>query len=102
MILKRCMEILKDLLENNWKTPISDGCLIAPGLRLRRWKNEKVTLILGHRGEKIEYTTDRENIIDVIEYHFTTDKLLEIELKGRTILLNLRNVIFTKIQEVDE
>ena len=52
---------------------------------------KKVTFLLGHRGEKIEYTSDRENIIDVIEYHFTTNKLLEIKLEDRTILLNLRN-----------
>ena len=62
---------------------------------------KKVTFILGHRGEKIEYTSDIENIIDKIEYHFTTNKLLEIKLEDRTILLNLRNVIFTEISEVE-
>ena len=63
---------------------------------------KKVTFFLGHRGEKIEYTSDRENIIDEIEYHFTTNKLLEIKLEDRTILLNLRNVILTEIEEVEE
>lgn len=62
---------------------------------------KKVTFFLGHRGEKIEYTSDRENIIDEIEYHFTTNKLLEIKLEDRTILLNLRNVILTEIEEVE-
>lgn len=61
---------------------------------------KKVTFILGHRGEKIEYTSDRENIIDVIEYHFRTDQLLEIKLKDRTVLLNIRNVIFAEVEEV--
>ena len=62
---------------------------------------KKVTFILGHCGEKIEYTSDRENIIDEIKYHFTTNKLLEIKLEDRTILLNLRNVILTEIVEVE-
>nr|DAS77025.1 MAG TPA: hypothetical protein [Caudoviricetes sp.] len=62
---------------------------------------KKVTFILGHRGEKIEYTSNRENVIDEIEYHFTTNKLLEIKLEDRTVLLNLRNVIFTDIVEVE-
>lgn len=62
---------------------------------------KKVTFLLGHRGEKIEYTSDRENIIDVIEYHFTTNKLLEIKLEDRTILLNLRNAILTEIVEAE-
>nr|DAW75291.1 MAG TPA: hypothetical protein [Caudoviricetes sp.] len=61
---------------------------------------KKATFILGHHGEKIEYTSDREDIINEIEYHFTTDKLLEIELEDRTVLLNLRNVIFTEVEEV--
>lgn len=58
--------------------------------------------ILGHRGEKIEYTSDRENIIDEIKYHFITNKLFEIKLEDRTVLLNLRNVILTEIVEVTE
>nr|DAJ27174.1 MAG TPA: hypothetical protein [Caudoviricetes sp.] len=62
---------------------------------------KKVTLFLGHRGKKIEYTSDRENIIDEIEYHFTTNKLLKIKLEDRTILLNLRNVILTEIVEAE-
>ena len=62
---------------------------------------KKVRFFMGHRGEKIEYTSDRENIIDEIEYHFTTNKLLEIKLEDRTILLNLRNVILTEIEEVE-
>ena len=62
---------------------------------------KKVTFILGHRGEKIEYTSDRENIIAEIEYCFTTNKLLEIKLEDRTILLNLRNVILTEIVEAE-
>lgn len=61
---------------------------------------KKVTFFLDHRGEKIEYTSDREDIINEIEYHFTTDELLEIELEDRTVLLNLRNVIFTEVEEV--
>lgn len=62
---------------------------------------KKVTFILGHLdGEKIEYTSDKENIIDVIEYHFKTNQLFEIKLKDRTVLLNLRNVILTEIKEV--
>ena len=63
---------------------------------------KRVTFILGHRGEKIEYTSDRENIIDEIEYHFITNKLFEIKLEDRTILLNLRNVILAEIVEVTE
>lgn len=63
---------------------------------------KKVTFLLGHRGEKIEYTSDRENIIDEIEYHFKTNQLLEIELEDRMILLNLREVIFTEIMEVQD
>ena len=62
---------------------------------------KKVTLILGYSGEKIEYKSDRENIIDEIEYHFKTNQLLEIKLEGRTILLNLRKVIFAEINEVE-
>lgn len=62
---------------------------------------KKVTLFLGHRGKKIEYTSDRENIIDEIEYYFTTNKLLKIKLEDRTILLNLRNVILTEIVEAE-
>ena len=62
---------------------------------------KKVTFLLGHRGEKIEYTSDRENIIDEIEYYFKTNQLLEIELEDRTVLLNLREVIFTEIVEAD-
>lgn len=62
---------------------------------------KKVIFILGHRGEKIEYTSDREDIINEIEYHFTTDELLEIKLEDRTVLLNLRNVILTEIVEVE-
>lgn len=62
---------------------------------------KKATFIFGHRGEKIEYTSNRESIIDEIEYHFTTNKLLEIKLEDRTVLLNLRNVIFTDIVEVE-
>lgn len=62
---------------------------------------KRVIFILGHRGEKIEYTSDREDIINEIEYHFTTDKLLEIKLEDRTVLLNLRNVILTEIVEVE-
>lgn len=63
---------------------------------------KKVKFFLGHRGEKIEYTSERENIIDEIEYNFSTNKLLEIKLEDRTVLLNLRNVIFTEIVEVEE
>ena len=48
---------------------------------------KKVIFILGHHGKKIEYTSDREDIINEIEYHFTTNKLLEIKLEDRTILL---------------
>ena len=62
---------------------------------------KKVKFILGHRGEKIEYTSDRENIIDEIEYHFITNKLFEIKLEDRTVLLNLRNVILTEIVEAE-
>lgn len=62
---------------------------------------KKATFLLGHRGKKIEYTSDRENIIDEIKYHFITNKLLEIKLKDRTVLLNLRNVILTEIEEVE-
>lgn len=62
---------------------------------------KKAKFILGHRGEKIEYTSNRENIIDEIEYHFTTNRLLEIKLEDRTVLLNLRNVVFTEIVEVE-
>lgn len=58
--------------------------------------------LLGHRGEKIEYTSDRENIIDEIEYHFKTNQLLEIELEDRMILLNLSEVIFTEVVEVQD
>lgn len=63
---------------------------------------KKVTFLLGHRGEKIEYTSDRENIIDEIEYHFKTNQLLEIELEDRMILLNLSEVIFTEVVEVQD
>ncbi|MFS9197118.1 hypothetical protein [Streptococcus parasanguinis] len=62
---------------------------------------KKATFLLGHRGEKIEYTSDREDIIDEIKYHFRTNQLLEIKLEDRTVLLNLRNVIFTEIVEVE-
>ena len=62
---------------------------------------KKVTFFLGHRGNKIEYTSDRENIIDEIEYHFITNKLFKIKLEDRTILLNLRNVILTEIVEAE-
>ncbi|MFS8986315.1 hypothetical protein QM967_03260 [Streptococcus gordonii] len=63
---------------------------------------KKVTCLLGHRGEKIEFKSDRENIIDEIEYHFKTNQLLEIELEDRMILLNLSNVVFADIEEVEE
>lgn len=63
---------------------------------------KKVTFLLGHRGEKIEYTSDRENIIDEIEYHFKTNQLLEIESEDRMILLNLSEVIFTEVEEVQD
>jgi hypothetical protein len=59
---------------------------------------KKVTFLLGLRGEKIEYTSDREDIINEIEYHFKTDQLLEIELQDKTVLLNLRNVIFVEVE----
>lgn len=59
---------------------------------------KKATFLLGHRGEKIEYTSDREDIINEIEYHFKTNQLLEIELKDKTVLLNLRNVIFVEVE----
>lgn len=59
---------------------------------------KKVTFLLGHRGEKIEYTSDREDIINEIEYHFKINQLLEIELKDKTVLLNLRNVIFVEVE----
>lgn len=62
---------------------------------------KKVTCLLGHRGEKIEFKSDRENIIDEIEYHFGTNKLFEIELEDRMILLNLRKVTFAEIEEVE-
>lgn len=62
---------------------------------------KKVTLILGHRGEKIEYNSDRENIIDEIEYHFKTSQLLKVKLEDKTVLLNLHNVIFAEIKEVE-
>lgn len=62
---------------------------------------KKVTLILGHSGEKIEYKSDGENVIDEIEYHFKTNQLLRIKLEGRTVLLNLRKVIFAEINEVE-
>ena len=61
-----------------------------------------MTFLLGHRGEKIEYTSDRENIIDEIEYHFKTNQLLEIESEDRMILLNLSEVIFTEVVEVQD
>lgn len=60
-----------------------------------------VNFILDNRGSEIEYTSDREDIINEIEYHFTTNKLLEIKLEDRTILLNLRNVILTEIVEAE-
>lgn len=63
---------------------------------------KKATCFLGHRGEKIEFKSDRENIIDEIEYHFKTNQLLEIELEDRMVLLNLSNVIFAEIEEVQE
>lgn len=66
----------------------------------RGGRMKKVTFFLDHRGKKIEYTSDREDIINEIEYHFTTDELLEIKLEDRTVLLNLRNVILAEIVEV--
>lgn len=62
---------------------------------------KKVTFLLGHSGEKIEYTSDRGNIIDEIEYHFKTNQLLEMESEDRMVLLNLSNVIFAEIKEVE-
>nr|DAK22402.1 MAG TPA: hypothetical protein [Caudoviricetes sp.] len=63
---------------------------------------KKVTCLLGHCGEKIEFKSDRENIIDEIEYHFSTNQLFEIELEDRMILLNLSEVIFAEIKEVQD
>lgn len=62
---------------------------------------KKVTFFIGHHGKKIEYTSDRENIIDEIEYHFKTNQLFEIKLEDRTVLLNLRDVILTEIVEAE-
>lgn len=58
-----------------------------------------VNFILDNRGSKIEYETDRENIIDELEYHFNTNKLFKIKLEDRTVLINTRNVIFFEVKE---
>ena len=58
-----------------------------------------VNFILDNRGSKIEYETDRENIIDELEYHFNTNKLFKIKLEDRTVLINTRNVIFFEHEE---
>lgn len=63
---------------------------------------KKVTCFLGRHGEEIEFKSDRENIIDEIEYHFKTNQLFEIELEDRMVLLNLSNVIFAEIEEVED
>lgn len=58
-----------------------------------------VNFILDNRGTKIEYETDRENIIDELEYHFNTNRLFKIKLEDRTVLINTRNVIFIEVRE---
>lgn len=58
-----------------------------------------VNFILDNRGTKIEYKTDRENIIDELEYHFITNKLFKIKLEDRTVLINTRNVFLIEVKE---
>lgn len=58
-----------------------------------------VNFILDNRGTKIEYKTDRENIIDELEYHFSTNKLFKIKLEDRTVLINTRNVFLIEVKE---
>ena len=53
-----------------------------------------VNFILDNHATKIEHKTDRENIIDELEYHFSTNKLFKIKLEDRTVLINLQNVVF--------
>jgi hypothetical protein len=58
-----------------------------------------VNFILDNRGTKIEYKTDRENIIDELEYHFITNKLFKIKLEDRTVLINTHNVFLIEVKE---
>nr|DAD67337.1 MAG TPA: hypothetical protein [Siphoviridae sp. ctuHg3] len=61
---------------------------------------QKITFIVGTRGEQIEFKTDKKDFINELKFRFENKRLLEINLGSGIVLLNPSKILFVKIEEV--
>lgn len=59
----------------------------------------KITFIIGLKGEQIEFETDREDFVNELKFRFENKQLLEINLDKEIVLLNPDKILFAKIEE---
>ena len=62
---------------------------------------QKITLIVGTRGEQIEFKTDKKDFINELKFRFENKRLLEINIGSEIVLLNPDKILFAKIEEVE-
>lgn len=60
---------------------------------------KKITFIIGLKGERIEFETDREDFVNELKFLFENKQLLEINLDKKIVLLNPDKILFAKIEE---
>lgn len=60
---------------------------------------KKITFIIGLKGERIEFETDREDFVNELKFRFENKQLLEINLDKKIVLLNPDKILFAKIEE---
>ena len=60
---------------------------------------KKITFIIGLKGERIEFETDREDFVNELKFRFENKQLLEINLDKEIVLLNPDKILFAKIEE---
>ena len=59
----------------------------------------KITFIIGLKGEQIEFETDREDFVNELKFRFENKQLIEINLDKEIVLLNPDKILFAKIEE---
>nr|DAN53881.1 MAG TPA: hypothetical protein [Caudoviricetes sp.]DAO12613.1 MAG TPA: hypothetical protein [Caudoviricetes sp.] len=62
---------------------------------------QKITFIVGTRGEQIEFKTDKKDFINELKFRFENKRLLEINIGSEIVLLNPDKILFAKIEEVE-
>lgn len=62
---------------------------------------KKVTFIIGSN-EQIEFKTDKEDFINELKFRYENKQFLEINLNNEIVLLNPEQILFAKIEEVEE